>query len=82
MLVDLLFLKGAKKLKPKPKLRELITKAKNGDAEATAQLVCHLAPLVKKHSRRLGYDEAHSDLTTWIVEAIHRYQPNTTRGRD
>ncbi|TEB15567.1 hypothetical protein Psfp_02062 [Pelotomaculum sp. FP] len=69
-------------MKSEPKLRELIIKAKSGDAEATAQLVCRLAPLVRKHSRRLGYDEAHSDLTAWIVEAIQRYQPNTMWGRD
>lgn len=66
----------------KPSLRKLITQAKNGDAEATAQLVSRLIPLVKKQSRRLGYDEAYSDLVTWIVEAVHRYRPNTTWGRD
>ncbi|TEB15574.1 hypothetical protein Psfp_02069 [Pelotomaculum sp. FP] len=32
---------------------------------------------VLRDSFSLGYDEAHSDLTTWIVETIHRYQPNT-----
>ncbi len=69
-------------MKHKPKLKELMAKAKNGDAEAMAQLVYRLTPLVRKHSRRLGYDEANSDLIVWIVEAIHRYQPNTMWGRD
>ncbi|KLU63522.1 hypothetical protein CEB3_c00990 [Peptococcaceae bacterium CEB3] len=63
-------------------LRELITKAKDGDAEATAQLISRLVPLVKRHTRRLGYDDAYSELLTWIVEAVQRYQPDTTWGMD
>ena len=51
----------------KPSLRKLITKAKDGDAEATAQLVSRLIPLVKKYTHRLGYDDAYSELVTWIV---------------
>ncbi|BBB92662.1 MAG TPA: helix-turn-helix domain-containing protein [Methylomusa anaerophila] len=64
-------------MKHKPKLKELIIQAQNGNTEATAQLVFRLSPLVRKYSRQLGYDEACSDLVTWIVEAIHRYQPST-----
>ncbi|MGS0763624.1 helix-turn-helix domain-containing protein [Syntrophomonas curvata] len=60
-------------MKHEPKLRELIAKAKSGDAEATVQVVDRFAPLVRKHSHWLGYDEATSDLTIWIIEAIHRY---------
>ncbi len=66
----------------KPSLRKLISKAKDGDAEATAQLVSRLIPLVKKYTHRLGYDDAYSELVTWIVEAVHRYQPDTTWGKD
>lgn len=64
------------------KLRELINQARSGDEEAMAQVVHRLVPLVKKYSRQLGYDEACSDLVTWIIEAVHRYRPNTTWGRD
>jgi len=69
-------------LQEKPKLRELIALAKSGNEKAMAQVVRRLIPLVKKYSRQLGYDEACSDLVTWIIEAVHRYRPNTTWGRD
>ncbi len=46
------------------------------------QVVHRFIPIVKKYSRQLGYDDAYSDLVTWIVEAVYRYQPNTTWGRD
>jgi len=65
-------------LTSKPRLRELIAKAKNGDAEAMTRLVGRLIPLVKKYSRRLGYEDACSDLVTRIIEAVHRYRPHTT----
>jgi DNA-directed RNA polymerase specialized sigma subunit len=60
----------------------LIAKAKNGDTEAAVQVVDRFAPLVRKHSRRLGYAEAASDLTIWLIEAIHRYQPNHIREQE
>lgn len=66
----------------KPKLRELITLAKNGNEEAMTFLVKRFTLIIKKYSRRLGYDEACSDLVLWIVDAVHRYQPNTTWGRE
>jgi hypothetical protein len=66
-----------RKLKDNLRLKELIIKAQNGDAGATEQFINRLLPLIKKHSYKLGYDDAYSDLTTWILEAIHRYKPNT-----
>jgi hypothetical protein len=30
----------------------------------------------------LGYDEACSDLELWIIEAVHRYQPCSTWGKN
>lgn len=66
----------------KPKLRELIALAKNGDEEAMTQVINRFIPIVKKHSRQLGYEEAYSDLVTWIIEAVYRYQPNTMWGSD
>ncbi|HBT48191.1 helix-turn-helix domain-containing protein [Moorellaceae bacterium AZ2] len=66
----------------KAKLQELIVKAQAGDQEALAELVQRFNPVIKKYSRRLGYEEAGSDLVAWIVDAVHRYKPNTTWGRD
>lgn len=66
----------------KPKLRELIAKVKNGEEGAVLEVVHRFIPLVKKYSRRMGYDEACSDLVVWIVSAVHRYEPRTTWGRD
>ncbi|WP_051618228.1 helix-turn-helix domain-containing protein [Desulfofundulus thermocisternus] len=66
----------------KPKLRELIDLAKSGNEEAMTQVVKRFIPIVKKYSRQLGYEEACSDLVTWIIEAVYRYRPNTTWGRD
>lgn len=66
----------------KPKLRELITLAKSGNEEAMTQVVKRFIPIVKKYSRQLGYEEACSDLVTWIVEAVHSYRPHTTWGMD
>jgi DNA-directed RNA polymerase specialized sigma subunit len=59
------------------KLRELVSKAQNGEEDALIEIIHRLIPLVKKYCRRLGYAEACSDLITWIVSAVHRYTPNT-----
>jgi DNA-directed RNA polymerase specialized sigma subunit len=75
--VDLFVSEEVTKLQRKPKLRELIALAKNGDEEAMTQVVKRFIPIVKKYSRQLGYKEACSDLVIWILEAVHRYQPNT-----
>jgi DNA-directed RNA polymerase specialized sigma subunit len=64
------------------KLRELISKAQNGEEDALIEIIHRLIPLVKKYCRRLGYAEACSDLITWIVSAVHRYTPNAKWGRD
>ncbi|GFN22955.1 helix-turn-helix domain-containing protein [Thermanaeromonas sp. C210] len=67
----------------KVKLRELIMKAQAGDQEALAELIQRFSPVIKKYSRRLGYDyeEARSDLVAWIVDAVRRYKPKTPWGR-
>lgn len=66
----------------KPKLRELIAEANCGSEEALFQLVHRFIPVVKKYSRRLGYEEAYADLVMWIIKAVRRYEPHTTWGRD
>ncbi|HVJ49093.1 helix-turn-helix domain-containing protein [Desulfitobacterium sp.] len=57
-------------------LKELIIEAQNGDSEAPEKLINRLSPLLKKYSYKLGYDDACSDLSLWILEAIRRYKPN------
>lgn len=64
------------------RLRELIVRATGGDREAMTQVVQRFIPVVKKYSRRMGYDEACGDLVVWIVGAVRRYRPNTTWGID
>lgn len=66
----------------KPKLRELIVQVKNGEEDAILEVVHRFTPLIRKYCRRMGYDEACSDLVVWIVKAVHRYEPRTTWGRD
>jgi len=67
---------GEKNMKVNASLKELIIKAQNGDAEATEQVINRLLPLIKKHSFKLQYDDASSDLIIWILQAIHRCGPN------
>ncbi|KKM13003.1 hypothetical protein SY88_00055 [Clostridiales bacterium PH28_bin88] len=66
----------------KPKLRELIAKAQSGERDAVNEVVHRFIPLIRKYSRRLGYDQACADLVVWIVSAVHRYQPNTKWGKN
>ncbi|ADL08482.1 helix-turn-helix domain-containing protein [Thermosediminibacter oceani] len=66
----------------KPKLRELIYRAKDGDEEALVQLVERFVPIVKKYTRRVGNGEMYSNLVEWIVKAVKRYQPDTRWGRE
>lgn len=66
----------------KPTLQELIALTKNGDEDAFLQVARRFLPVVRKYSRGMGYEDADADLVVWIVNAIHRYQPKTTWGRD
>lgn len=69
-------------MQQRPKLRELIRQAKNGDEDAFIQVVHRFLPVARKYSRRMGYEDACADLVVWIVNAVHRYQANSTWGRD
>jgi len=66
----------------KPRLRELIDMAVSGNQDAMSQLVDRFTPIIKRYSRQIGYDEACADLVVWMIEAVYRYQPNTTWGRE
>ncbi|MHB1125724.1 MAG: helix-turn-helix domain-containing protein [Bacillota bacterium] len=66
----------------KPKLRELIVKAKNGEEDALNQVVQRFIPLIKKYSSQLSYGEAYSDLVAWVISAVHRYRPSISWGSD
>ena len=63
-----------------PKLRDLIEKVQNGDQEALLQLISRFMPLIKKYSHGIPDDEA--KLILRMTEAVKRYRPNTTWGRD
>ncbi len=69
----------------KPKLRELIYLAKCGNKEAMKKVVKRFIPIINKYChelRELRYEDTRSSLVTWIIEAVYRYQPNTTWGKD
>jgi len=68
--------KGCEKMKEECSLKELIIKSQNGDSQATKQIVAHIQPLINKYACQLGYEEAASDLTLWILESIRNYKPN------
>jgi len=57
------------------KLKVLIVNGQNGDQESVVHLVHRFIPLVKKYSRRMGYEEAYADLIAWMVNAVHKYKP-------
>ncbi|MCG0276047.1 MAG: helix-turn-helix domain-containing protein [Thermosediminibacteraceae bacterium] len=60
-----------------PKLRDLISRAKEGDEEAIVQLVKRFTPIVKKYTGKIGNGEMYSNLIEWIIKAVKRYQPDT-----
>ena len=66
-------------MRERPKLQELIERAKDGDEESFAQVVERFNPIIQKYVRRLGYDEAYSDLALWIVNAVIHYHSNEDR---
>jgi DNA-directed RNA polymerase specialized sigma subunit len=63
-----------------PKLRQLIHRAQNGDQDAIVQIIQRLMPLIKKYSHHNEDDEV--ELMLWVTQAVRRYKPNTTWGRD
>lgn len=58
------------------KLKDLIIRTQNGDANAAEQLINQLSPLINRHSYQLGYEGAASDLILWILEVVHNHKPN------
>jgi len=69
-------------MKKKPKLRELIARAKGGDQEALAQVVDRFQPILKKYSRCFDNDDVYSDFVIWIIGAVKRYRPGTNWGKE
>ncbi len=57
-------------------LKELIIKAQNGDKEALNSIIKKLEPMICKYSHRLNYEDAKSELTTWIIELVLSAKPN------
>lgn len=61
----------------RPKLRELIARAKDGEEEALASLLERVQPILKKHGQRMGYDGACSDLILWMINTVRHYRTDT-----
>lgn len=64
-------------MEKKPNLRKLIDCAQNGDKDAMALLIERIMPLVKKHGKRLGYNDSNADLVLWVIYAVLSYNPRT-----
>ena len=69
-------------MRDKSKLKDLIIRAKQGDEDALNEVVGRFLPIISKHSRRLGYEDACSELVEWIINAIQRYKPNSPEGEE
>lgn len=54
-------------------LSHLLKRAGNGDAEAVRQIVQMLDPVLRRHSRTVGDDDAYSELVEWLLRAIGKY---------
>lgn len=50
----------------------LITKARTGDADAMLQVIHEFQPLLLKYTRKLGYEDAYSDLILFFIELVHK----------
>ncbi len=57
----------------RPDLDDLLERARNGDAEAVQRIVLMLDPILRKHSRMVGDDDAYSELVEWLLKAIEKY---------
>ena len=66
----------------KKKLTQVVTEVKNGNKESLTELVERLTPIIKRCSRKLGYDGSESDLVEHIVKAAKNYKPDSSWGKD
>lgn len=51
-------------------LPDLISKTKDGNEEATLEIIQRFTPLIKKYSKKLRYDGAETDLLITLLESI------------
>ncbi|WP_156807445.1 helix-turn-helix domain-containing protein [Effusibacillus pohliae] len=51
----------------------MVVRAKNGDKDALAAIIQRFMPAIRKYSRRLGYEEAYSDLVEWMIKTVNRF---------
>lgn len=68
-------------MQTRPRLGDLISRARDGDEEAMMAVIRWFIPAIKHHHgwlSRMGYYEAGSDLVAWVISAVHRYQPRAT----
>ena len=51
-------------------LRDLVKKAQENDKEAMLKLIEQFAPLLRKYSRKLNYEDSYEEMTLFFIELI------------
>ncbi|MCQ1528835.1 hypothetical protein [Lutispora saccharofermentans] len=53
-------------------LYKLIVEAQKGNKDSCITLIDQFNPIVKKYSKKLGYDGADTDLIIWLIKTINK----------
>lgn len=53
-------------------LNKLISEAQRGNKDSYIILINQFNPIIKKYSRKLGYDRADTDLIIWLIKTINK----------
>jgi len=63
-------------------LLKLLVLSKGGSNEATTEVYKKFLPLIKKFSKKLGYEEAETDMTIHLLEFIKNLNINRLKNAD
>lgn len=55
-------------------LRDLVKKAQENDKEAMLKLIEQFAPLLRKYSRKLNYEDSYEEMTLFFIELIKSFR--------
>ena len=61
-------------------IKELISKAQNGNKECMQQLICMFDPLLQKYARKLQKEDAYEDLVLSFIELVISIKLNNFAG--
>ena len=50
----------------------LVSTAKSGNKDAMAEIIDKFNPILKKYSRKLGYEDAYNELVLFFIELIYK----------